>query len=189
MSLIGYTVTLSVNSVVEVEIIGDYEIYGYVYKQPTNKATYRTKKYNILNAYDVYGNKIDMKDNIFFDYKLTFMFFVFDLETALQGLRQKLFFDITGGFDTDITDPVSGDKLYCVPSDKNAIFVKKDDIDINFSGTQYIYDNIGYIRYEFYHNNGIKEGVYKISNPVLDYDTEIIFCNDVEIDSVKKLKN
>ena len=72
----GYTNSLSDNSVIEIEIeiIDAYENYDYVYKQPTNNATYRTKKYNILNAYDVYGNKIDIENNIFFVHEQTFIF-------------------------------------------------------------------------------------------------------------------
>ena len=184
----GYTNSLSDNSVIEIEIeiIDAYENYDYVYKQPTNNATYRTKKYNILNAYDVYGNKIDMKNNIFFDYKLTFIFFVFDLETALHKLREKLFFNNiegTCGMDTD-----SEDECQYPYVNGYDIYVKKDDIDINFSGMQYIYDNSGYIVIEFYHNNGIKEGVYKVSNTIGTYNLEITFCNDFEINFVKKCK-
>jgi hypothetical protein len=54
---------------------------------------------------------------------------------------------------------------------------------------QYIYDNLGYIVLEFYHNNGIKEGVCKVSNTIGKYNLEITFCNDVKIDFVKKRKN
>jgi hypothetical protein len=186
--LIGYTTSLSDNSVVEVEIIGDYEIYGYVYKQPTNNAIYKTQKYSILNvAYDVYGNKIDIKNNIIFEYEQKLISFCFNLDTELERLREKLFFNkIEGiyGMDTD-----SEDECRYPHVNGYEIYVKKDDIDINFSGMQYVYDNLGYIVIEFYHNNGIKEGVYKLSNRCIDYDTEITFCNDVEIDFVKKRKN
>ena len=47
---------------------------------------------------------------------------------------------------------------------------------------QYIYDSLGYITAEFYHTNGIKEGIYKaLYDTVGKYNIEIMFCNDIQV--------
>lgn len=187
MSKIGYTLALSNDSVVKIEIIDEYEIDdGYVYIKPTNSATYTTKKYNILYSYDVYGNKIERENCIVFNCDQKIIDFVFDLETSLHKLREKIFFNILKG----TYGPDKGSqKEYKFPHfGVYKIYVKKDDIDIKFSGMQYIYNRLGYIVIEFFHINGIKEGVYKVSNTVGNYNLEITFCNDVETNFVRTKK-
>jgi len=54
---------------------------------------------------------------------------------------------------------------------------------------QYIYNDYGRIDIEFYHNNGIKEGIYKVFNTIGKYNLEITYCNDEEIEFKRIKKN
>ena len=191
MPEIGYTWILSDNSLLEVEIIGKHtkkDIYYMVYKAIPEKSTYKTNKCKALCAYDIYGNKIEDENNMAFRLcakQFVFIYdgehipYVFDFNVALNKLREKTFFERieeTYGMDTDSEDEFSYPHVN--PYD---LYVKKDNIDINFSGMQYIYNTYGYIDIEFYHINGKKEGIYKVFNTGGKYNLEITYCDDVEI--------
>jgi hypothetical protein len=193
MPEIGYTWILSDNSLLEVQIIGKHKgTKDYIfYKAIPEKATYKTNKCKAICAYDIYGNKIEDENNMAFQLcSKQFIYeyeyeeekhipFVFDFNVALNKLREKTFFEKnheTYGMDTDSEDEFS----YPHVNPYN-LYVKKDNIDINFSGIQYIYNTYGYIDIEFYHVNGKKEGIYKVSNTIGKYNLEITYCDDVKI--------
>jgi antitoxin component YwqK of YwqJK toxin-antitoxin module len=70
---------------------------------------------------------------------------------------------------------------------------KKDYYDekIDFTGFQHVYDDDGKLLIKFYHNNGIKEGVYKVYTRYENGLKIVVmdFVNDVQIsEPVKRLK-
>jgi hypothetical protein len=198
MAIIGYTWILSDDSLLEVEIIGKHEreIDYIYYRAIPEKVTYKTNKCKAICAYDIYGNKIEDDDNMafqlcsnqfIFEYEEKHIPFVFDFNVALNKLREKTFFEKdkdTYGMDTDSEDEFS----YPHVNPYN-LYVKKDNIHINFSGMQYIYNTNGHIDIEFYHVKGKKEGIYKVFNTGGKYNLEITYCDDVEIDFKRIRKN
>jgi hypothetical protein len=200
MTIIGYTTVLSDNNLIEIEITGEYEYTDKKWSTPNIHSTYHTNKCKILKAYDVYGNEI-LQDNestetqtdIYmckvgaeYEYDKNTILFVFDFETGLNELRQKLFFD-----EKDISIP--GDFGFELDNDsiyphyiELPLYKKKDDITINFCGVQKIYDTPGILDVEFYHINGKKEGDYKIYHNNKIYTLN--FVNDEQIGTFKKEK-
>ena len=198
MTLIGYTSVLSDNNLIEIEITGEYEYKNEKWSSPTIHSTYHTNKCKMLKAYNLYGNEISQDNETTeihsdaymcnikeeYEYNQNYIPFVFDFETGLHELRQKLFFDeekidIPGDFGLD--EDTQYPHYIELP-----FYNKKDDITINFSGIQKIYDTQGVLHVEFYHINGKKEGEYII----YDFGKRITFnfVNDKQIGEYKKEK-
>ena len=198
MANIGYTIDISDNYLIEIELLDNYEKTNHMYN-PTKNATYSIEKYKTINAYDVYGNKIvDVNNKVYnmcmdqqiFESKILF---VFDFECGLEKLREKLFFNIGDELfvqdedDSNIEDEFN---IYSIGTRFN-IYIKKNNVNINFSGFQNIYTDDGRLFIKFFHNNGIKEGLYKVYTGY-EYGFKIVimdFINDIQITKpIKRLK-
>jgi hypothetical protein len=110
MTLIGYTSVLSDNNLIEIEITGEYEYKHKKWSTPTIHSTYHTNKCKMIKAYNLYGNELS-QDNLYeneilqdvymckvgaeYEYTTKTIPFVFDFETGLQQLRQKIFFGVS----------------------------------------------------------------------------------------------
>ena len=147
MAIIGYTTVLSDNTLIAIEITGDYEYRDREWSKPNIHSTYHTNKCKMIKAYDVYENEISQdkhftethpdihmcKIGVEYEYNQNTIPFVFDFETGLQQLRQRVFFDeekidILGDFGFESND----DSPYPHYIELT-IYKKKEDITINFS--------------------------------------------------------
>lgn len=188
MMCIGYTTDLTDDTLVQISIDNDCKPYddhfGY---EPDEKAWFVAKEWIVLNIYDLYGEIIDInsKRENFLEKKS--IIFVKDMQIGLNNLRQKLFFDVTelSYYDSDDDDLFL--EFNIVSEKCIEIYKKKDNIDINFSGIQNIYNSIGHLSITFYHVNGIKEGKYEI---LCGIEKEYIFnfINDIQIGDIIKTK-
>ncbi len=191
MANIGYTIDISDDFLIEVKLIGNYKGYNHSYS-PTKNATYSIEKYKTINAYDIYGNKVYnmCMDQQIFDSKILF---VFDFECGLEKLREKLFFNIGDELfvqDEDDSNTEDEFNIYSIGTRFN-IYKKKENVNINFSGFQNIYTDDGRLFIKFFHNNGIKEGVYKVYTGYENGLKIVImdFINDIQITKpIKRLK-
>lgn len=200
MTNIGYTIDISYDFLIEIELLGNYKGYNHGYS-PTKNATYSIEKYKTINAYDVYGNKIvDVNNKVYnmcmdqqiFESKILF---VFDFECGLEKLRKKLFFikdKSKSNFVQDEDDSNTEDEfnIYSIGTRFN-IYKKKENVNINFSGFQNIYTDDGRLFIKFFHNNGIKEGLYKVYTGYENgYKIVVMdFLNDIQITKpIKRLK-
>lgn len=195
---IGYTVDISDNSLIEIELLDENILNNHIYN-PTKNATYKIQKCKAINAYDIYGNKIidiDNKDyqicinQIIFDSDILF---VFDFDCGLEKLREKIFFIKSQEiFVQDNDDSNTEDEFNIFPiGTKFNIYNKKKEININFCGFQNIYTNDGRLFIKFFHNNGIKEGIYKVYTGYENgYKIVVMnFLNDIMITKpIKRLK-
>jgi hypothetical protein len=133
--------------------------------------------------------------------------FTLNRNLCVEHLRLNLFF--TKGeeiFIQDKSDLEDADEfnIYDIGTLFN-IYVKKTMLDINFAknkkdyydekidftGFQHVYDDDGKLLIKFYHNNGIKEGVYKVYTRYENGLKIVVmdFVNDVQIsEPVKRLK-
>ena len=196
---IGYTTCFSENSdrLIKIEILGDSISFSekmdlsdplplkYINIIPET-ATYLTNKFKLLEVYDFNGNIITDRNDM--DYILCekkavidigFCTYYKSMERGLQELRQKLFFN---EIEIDISDYINNSDDDT--DDTNiTIYEKKRNIQINFTGIQYIYDTDGNVTHEFYHDNGIKEGKFFVYNYFTNYI--INFVNDKQIGNIE----
>ena len=198
MSLIGYCNFLHDFLMAEIEVLdSDYNLVK-------NTIYYETKKCKVVRLFDVYDNEMtdeDMKHNV--KYQVYKYFpnvnkerdepFRFTLlrQICLEQLREKLFFTKSQSiYVKDEEDSNTEDEFNIYPvCTRFNIYNKKENININFSGFQNIYTDDGHLFIKFFHNNGIKEGVYKV---YCEYSYKIVvmdFVNDIMITKpVKRLK-
>lgn len=198
MANIGYTIDISDNYLIEIELFGNYNRYNHGYS-PTKNATYSIEKCKIINAYDIYGNKIVDENNKVYNMCIdqqifeSKILFVFDFECGLEKLREKLFFNIGDELfvqDEDDSNTEDEHNIYSIGTRFN-IYKKKENVNINFSGFQNIYTDDGRLDIKFFHNNGIKEGLYKVYTGYENGLKLVIidFINDIQITKpIKRLK-
>jgi hypothetical protein len=190
MTFIGYTsdlTDLTGDTLVEIEIKGNYKPFSSLYT-PNDNIFYILEKLDfsdILNIYNVYGDKITVE----FDKTIQkdSIIFVKDFQIGLEKLKQKLFFDkiIISHYDSDDDENEIWHNIFT--NSNYSIYKKKENININFSGIQNIYDKYGRLYATFYHVNGIKEGEYKIFAKF--NKTYILnFVNDVQISDLIIIK-
>jgi hypothetical protein len=190
MTFIGYTsdlTDLTGDTLVEIEIKGNYKPFSSLYT-PNDKSLYILEKLDfsdILNIYNVYGDKITVE----FDKTIQkdSIIFIKDFQIGLEKLKQKLFFDkiIISHYDSDDDENEIWHNIFT--NSNYSIYKKKENININFSGIQNIYDKYGRLYATFYHVNGIKEGEYKIFAKF--NKTYILnFVNDVQISDLIIIK-
>jgi len=200
MSLIGYCNFLHDFLMAEIEVSeSDY----YLVK---NTIYYETNKCKVIRLFDVYDKEMtddNMKNNVQYQiYKyypnvnkeLVEPFrFTLDRLICLEQLRQKLFFTKSESiFVQDEDDSNIEDEHNIFPIGTYCdIYKKKDNVNINFSGFQNIYTDNGRLFIKFFHNNGIKEGTYKVYTGYENgYKIVVMdFVNDVQISKpIKRLK-
>lgn len=198
INTIGYTIDICDNFLIEIELLDEPQEYNHEY-EATKNATYKIKKCKGINAYDIYGNKIVDVDNKF--YKMCIdqtifnseLLFVFDFECGLEKLREKLFFEKSKNIfiqDKDDLDTEDNFQIFQCGTEFN-IYKKKENVNINFTGFQNIYTDDGILFIKFFHNNGIKEGVYKVYTGYENgYKIVVMdFLNDIMITKpIKRLK-
>lgn len=186
MTCIGYTTDLTDDTLVEIEILDEYQPYDTLYR-PNEKSWYVSKKWNIKNTYDLHGELIDINSKREKFLEKESIIFVKDMQIGFENLRQKMFFDETYIEHYDSDDDNLFFEFNIVSEKCIEIYKKKDNIDINFSGIQNIYDSKGNLRITFYHVNGIKEGKYEI---LCGMDKKYIFnfINDIQIGDMIKTK-
>lgn len=215
MTLIGYTNVLHDFLMAEIEVLESD------YVPIKNTIYYETQKCKIIKFYNKYDNQViddDMKDDVQYQIYKCFPHvdktnvepfrFTLNRNICVEHLRLNLFF--TKGkeiFIQDEDDLLIEDvhHIYGIGTTFN-IYVKRTIPDIHFakykkdyyeqkiefSGFQHVYDDDGKLLIKFYHNNGTKEGTYKVYGRYFECGYKIVvmdFVNDVQIsEAVKRLK-
>jgi hypothetical protein len=198
MSIIGYCNFLHDFLMAEIEVLdSDYNLVK-------NTIYYETNKCKVVRFFDMYDNEVkdeDMNNNVKYQiykyfpnvYKEYEFRFTLLRQICLEQLREKLFFTKSESIfvqDEDDSNIEDEHNIYPIGTRFN-IYKKKDNVNINFSGLQNIYKDDGHLFIKFFHNNGIKEGVYKVYTGYENGLKIVVmdFVNDIMITKpVKRLK-
>ena len=177
MTHIGYTLDLVDDLLTEIEVekYKPYDEY-FPYDDSDEKISFYATKWKIKNFYDLYGNKINYEKNIYIPDR--YIIYVKGFTIGLENLRAKIFFNCNTLF---INNNLNGDYICTY----YYLYKKKENLNINFSGVQNIYDNFGRLIISFFHNNGNKQGEYKIC---IRKDKNFIlnFIDDIQIGGLIK---
>jgi hypothetical protein len=198
MSLIGYCNFLHDFLMAEIEVLdSDYNVVK-------NTIYYETNKCKVVRFFDVYDNEVadeDMNNNVKYQVYKYFpnvnkeyeFRFTMNRQICLEQLREKLFFTKSEEIfvqDEDDSNIEDEHNIYPIGTRFN-IYKKKEIAHINFSGFQNIYTDDGRLFIKFFHNNGIKEGVYKVYTGYENGLKIVVmdFINDIQITKpIKRLK-
>ena len=199
MSLIGYCNFLHDFLMAEIEVLdSDYNLVK-------NTIYYETNKCRVIRLINVYDNEVkdeDMVNNVKYQVYKYFpnvnkkedpFRFTLNRQICLEQLREKLFFTKSESIfvqDEDDSNIEDEHNIYPIGTKFN-IYKKKVNMNINFSGFQNIYTDEGRLLINFFHNNGIKEGIYKVYTGYENGLKIVVmdFVNDIMITKpIKRLK-